>query len=199
MPYDDEEHRTRGCPNGRQRADTKRTHQKRHARRLTTHPRRLGRCDLQEKTVSGVIARVRACTRATLSTSMVRRGSTVRVRQRALPSRRTARKWPVPCCRVRHRGAPPSQRRGSIVIEGGIDPFKRRVRAGLVTERPVGRAFGDRFWGRNRPRRLAVHGHENRVQPTRSGLWKSAAKAERRLEELADLQPVVGMDPFMEP
>jgi hypothetical protein len=41
--------RTRGCPNGRQPADTKRTHQKRHTRRLTTHHRRLDRSDLQEK------------------------------------------------------------------------------------------------------------------------------------------------------
>jgi hypothetical protein len=39
----------RSCQTRRQRADTKRTHQKRHARRLATHPRCLIWPDLQEK------------------------------------------------------------------------------------------------------------------------------------------------------
>jgi hypothetical protein len=41
-------------------------------------------------------------------TTMVRRGSTVRVRQRALSNRRTARKQAVFCCLFRNRRAPPS-------------------------------------------------------------------------------------------
>jgi hypothetical protein len=37
------------CRLRQQRADTKRTHQKRHARRLATHRRRLTQSDLQRK------------------------------------------------------------------------------------------------------------------------------------------------------
>src|SRR6266545_6217207 len=44
-------------------ADTKRTHQKRHARRLATHPRGMTRPDLQKKLG---VASDRACTRVTL-------------------------------------------------------------------------------------------------------------------------------------
>jgi hypothetical protein len=37
------------CKNRQHAADTKRTHQKRHARRLATHRCRLSQADLQEK------------------------------------------------------------------------------------------------------------------------------------------------------
>src|SRR6266511_1481697 len=50
--------RGRRCRSQQLAADTKRTHQKRHARRLATHPREPIRCDLG-KSVSGVIARTR--------------------------------------------------------------------------------------------------------------------------------------------
>ena len=50
------------CKNRQQAADTKRTHQKRHARRLPTHLTRPHELNLQEKTESLVIARVRAVT-----------------------------------------------------------------------------------------------------------------------------------------
>jgi hypothetical protein len=61
------------------RADTKRTCGERHARRLAMRCRRLKTHSLQEK----VIPSDRACTGGTPWTWMVRRGSTVRVRQRA--------------------------------------------------------------------------------------------------------------------
>jgi len=41
------------CQNQQPAADTKRTHQKQHARRLATHPGRLDRADLQEKLCRG--------------------------------------------------------------------------------------------------------------------------------------------------
>jgi hypothetical protein len=50
------------CQREQQSADTKRTHQQRHARRPATHPQGLTRLDLQENRVAGDLE----CTRVTL-------------------------------------------------------------------------------------------------------------------------------------
>ena len=81
--------------------------------------------------------------------SMVRRGSTVRVRQRALFGNRTARKWAVFCCRARHRRAPPWK--GGRCRRGNRLRRRKRLESRCLegAHRSRGRSsdVGDRFWG----------------------------------------------------
>jgi hypothetical protein len=98
-------------------------------------------------------ARCKGDSESTLSlraVSMVRRGSTVRVRQRALWNTLTARKWAVFGCLLRNRRAPPlkgggqRRRRPYAPVRPGLDPGDREASPpGNKSEWLLGTGIGD--------------------------------------------------------